>query len=94
MIETISNQLIQQGVLGIAVVAMGVVIFQLWRELQRAKMDGDKRYNDLSVKYDNLQIKYEAVLIELGKMHGKVDTEVSITAKLDQLFYILEKKSP
>jgi hypothetical protein len=43
-------------------------------------------------RLDKVQEKYEAVLIEMGKLHGKVDTEISINEKLDQIFHIMEKK--
>lgn len=55
---------------------------QVWREVQRSKDSEDLRYTELLLKHDILQGKYEALLVEIGKMHGKVDTEIDIDSKL------------
>lgn len=40
-------------------------------------------------KLETLQSKYENVLLEMGKLHGKVDTEIQINEKLDQIYHVL-----
>lgn len=41
-------------------------------------------------KYEKLQQKYEDVLIEVGKLKGKVDVEMQIEKKLEDIYSILE----
>lgn len=40
----------------------------------------------------SLQVKYEKVLIDMGELRGKVDSEIKIEQKLEQIFSLLEAK--
>ena len=43
-------------------------------------------------KYETLQTKYEALLIDVGELRGKVDTEIRIEQKLQQLYEMQKPK--
>jgi hypothetical protein len=43
-------------------------------------------------KYETLQAKYEALLIDVGELRGKVDTEIRIEQKLQQLYEMQKPK--
>ena len=64
---------------------------KLWRDVQRAKDSTDVRYSELLKKHDILQEKYETLLVEIGKMHGKVDSEIDIDAKLGQIIQAMQE---
>ena len=66
---------------------------QIWREVQRSKDSEDVRYSELLKKHDMLQSKYETLLVEIGKMHGKVDTEVDIDTKLAHIITTMQESS-
>ena len=58
---------------------------QIWREANRSRESENLRYTELSLKYEILQAKYEDLLVEIGKMHGKVDSEIDIDNKLGKV---------
>lgn len=43
-------------------------------------------------KLDSLQSKYETVLIEMGQLRGKLDAEIRIEQKLEQLYEMQKPK--
>ena len=91
MIENSLARLIDYGGVGMLALFSLVAIGFLWREVDQAKKAGELRYESLNYKYDILQNKYELVLTEMGKMHGKVDTEVNIDAKLTIIIEEMQK---
>lgn len=47
MEETISHSLLEYGVLGIAVVILGYVVYSQWKSIVRKNIELDARLNDL-----------------------------------------------
>ena len=47
MEETISHSLLEYGVLGIAVVVLGYVVYSQWKSIVRKNVELDARLNDL-----------------------------------------------
>ena len=55
-----------------------LAVLFLWRYFER-------REKELQNKIDDLTEKYQAVLVDMGKLHGKVDAEIAIDQKLEML---------
>lgn len=83
--------LLEYGAVGILAFMLSIAVVYLYTDVKNAKVAGDHRYNDLVEKYDVLQQKYEQVLIDVGQLKGKLDTEIEINEKLESIFNILKK---
>ena len=55
-----------------------LAVLFLWRYFAQ-------REKELQNKIDDLTEKYQAVLVDMGKLHGKVDAEIAIDQKLEML---------
>lgn len=77
--------LLEYGPVGILAFMLSIAVVYLYTDVRNAKVAGDKRYDDLLEKYDMLQEKYEQLLIDVGQLKGKLDTEIEIKDRLNQI---------
>lgn len=62
-----------------------LAVFFLWRYFAQ-------REKELQAKIDDLTTKYQDVLVDMGKLHGKVDAEIAVEQKFEMLSIAIEQK--